>query len=185
MGGGASSIATSLKNEKNKPYYKELGGDIYNANKLLAKFREILAIDGIESFFVAKIEDVEEMFQQFSSQPMRLLLLATLVYIERMNTYASSLFKELLHSQKDIFEFLWTMKMSEQWPKRFQNVDHFRAVVLQKNPFIHQTLGRAVDMDKHLEFAMSKILTDMNSFFNVVEMVHAMHTANPLMRDQS
>ena len=92
-----------------------------------------------------------------------------------MNNHASNLFMNCLESNKDVFEHLLTMKITESWPKEFKNIDHTRDAVFQKNPFIHRSLERAVSMKRSLQFAMSKILTDLNAFFRILDKINKVH----------
>lgn len=173
--GNTSSIENIVKNEKSDPQYREILDDILSVNKLFETYREWLKIDNIDVLFTTDISEVEAVMVDLDILPMNKLMLMTLIYIKRMDNHASSLFIDCIESNKDVFDHLLTMKIDDSWPKRFNNTDHTRDVVFQKNPFIHRSLERAVLMKRTLQFAMSKVLTEFNAFFRILDKINEVH----------
>ena len=173
--GNKSSLSKTIDSEKKNPVYNDILDHVMGVDKFLDTLRSFLKIDNVDVLFTTDTETVEEVLSELDANPLNILTLMTLIRIKKLDSFASALFVDLIESDKGVFEYLITLKETEKWPKRFQNIDKTRFVETQKNAFVNQTLVRSVRMKRQMQFVMSKINTDLFSFFAILERINMVY----------
>ena len=182
FGGNKSSLSKIIDSEKKNPVYNDILDHIMGVDKFLDTLRMMLKIDNVDVLFTTEVETVEEVLSTLDAYPLNILTLMTLIHIKHLDSFASALFVDLIESDKGVFEYLITLKETEKWPKRFHNIDKTKFIETQKNAFVKQTLGRAVNLKRQMQFVMSKINTDLFSFFAILERINMVYAQKAMSK---